>query len=104
MFALFSSPTLILMVEEIGSLVTLLNSMSPLAIIALLAFVLFYQAKNNKASVQHTTTLDTIKGNDLHELPEMAENIRELTATMQRMETSNAANFATIIAKLTRSR
>lgn len=74
--------------------------MSPVAIIGLLALVLFYQTKNNKIAVDHAQTLSTIKGNDLHELPEIAANIREMSTTLQRIETYNAASFATIIARL----
>lgn len=73
------------MIEEIVSIVTALNSLTPVAIIGLLAFVLFYQAKNNKAAVDHTETLATIKGNDLHELPEMADTLRRIEYMLQAM-------------------
>ena len=86
--------------DSLGSLLTSLNSLSPLAVIALLALVLFYQAKNSKHAASQTETLTTMRGNDLHELPEIAADIRTLVDAIQRIETSNAANFSAILARL----
>lgn len=86
--------------DELARLLGMLNSVTPLGLAVLLGVVLFYQNKNNKTAVKTGETLSTIKGNDLHELPEMAENIRQMAATLQRMETASASNFATIIAVL----
>lgn len=82
--------------QLIISFLSALNAMSPLGIIALLALVLFYQARNNKATVAHTETLTTLKTNDLHELPEIASGIQKLLEVVQRIEVGQA----TIIAKL----
>ena len=86
--------------EEFTGLLGILNSLSPLAVIALLALVLLYQAKNNKATSSQMDTLNTIKGNDLHELPDIAENIRAIAVILQRIEVSQSENFSYIRARL----
>ena len=65
------------------TLLTTLNSLSPLAVIALLGLIIWTMVRNHKE----------LKDNDLHSLPEVVE-------TLRRMETAQAAGFATIIAKL----
>lgn len=67
-----------------------LNGLSPLAIIGLLAIILFFQAKNK---VKADGDFETLTGNHLHELPAILE-------TLQRIEVANATGFATILAKL----
>ena len=86
--------------EDFSSLLGILNSLSPLAVIALLALVLLYQARNNKASVTSLDTLNIIKGNDLHELPDIAENIRNIAVILQRIEVNQSENFSHIKARL----
>lgn len=54
-----------------------LNSLSPLAVIALLALVLFYQAKNKK-------TMTEVTDNHLHGLPEMAETLQRIEVLLNR--------------------
>ena len=71
-----------------------LNTLSPLAVIALLAVVVFLQTKNHKSSTWQADTIASIKDNDLHELPGIAE-------TLRRIENTQASSFATIIALLT---
>lgn len=88
------------MFEQLTALLTTLNSLSPLGILGLAIVMYFYQTKNVKAADEHSARLASIKGNDLHELPQMAENIRDMASTLQRMETANAAAFATVIARL----
>lgn len=66
------------------------NSLSPIAVIALLAIVIFYQAKG---ATKTEDSFDTLTTNHLHELPSILE-------ILQRMETQNAVAFATIITKL----
>lgn len=74
--------------DTLISLLQTLNSLSPLAVIALLAVVIFYQVK-------HSNEVVSLKSNDLHELPEMAD-------TLRRIETNQATSFATIIEALRR--
>lgn len=81
------------MFESLVALLGVLNTLSPLAVIALLALVLFYQAKNKES-------IHSLRTNDLHELPDLAQSFRDIAAALQRIETNQATNFATIIAKL----
>jgi predicted mannosyl-3-phosphoglycerate phosphatase (HAD superfamily) len=60
--------------DAITTLLQTLNTLSPLAVIALLGvviYVLVWKQPTNK-------DLATIKNNDLHELPEMAETLRRI--------------------------
>ena len=75
------------------SLLATLNSLTPLAVIALLALVLFLQAKNHRSASDHANAIADMRDNDLHELPTILE-------TLRRIETSQATGFATVIAKL----
>lgn len=70
-----------------------LNSLSPLAIIALLALVLFYQARYKEKA---ETSMVTLTDNHLHDLPAVAEGISALRDSCQRIEVM----LATVIAKL----
>ena len=80
--------------ETLLELLKTLNSLSPLAVIALLGIVLFYQARNKtQVSSKMDDSFTTITDNHLHDLPSILE-------ILQRMETANATAFATIIAKL----
>lgn len=83
--------------DSVIEIIKTLNTLSPLGVIALLALVLFYQAKNNKAAVDSSKTLHTVRTNDLHELPEIAE-------TLRRIEVTQSQAFATIIARLGRGK
>ena len=69
--------------SELVSLLAMLNSISPLAVIALLGIVIYKLITNHKE----------IKENDLHTLPDILE-------TLQRIEVTQSAAFGTIIAKL----
>ena len=66
---------------------------TPMSIIALQAAALFYTIKNHR-------TVQKIKGNDLHELPEVAQGIRDMTATLQRVEVKLGEEFSYIRARL----
>lgn len=88
------------MFEAISNFLTSLNSVTPLGIITLLALVLFYQTKNMKATEKQHDTLVTMRGNDLHELPEMADDLRTLVETLQRMEVKMSEEFSYIRARL----
>lgn len=76
--------------DSLIELLKTLNSLSPLAVIALLGTVIFFQVKN---STKSDKSFETLADNHLHDLPVILE-------TLQRMETSQATAFATIIAKL----
>lgn len=72
------------------NLLTTLNSITPMGIIALLGYVIYLLVKNKKNSKDQ---FSAITENHLHELPTILE-------TLQRMEISQSVAFATIIAKL----
>lgn len=72
--------------EPLVTLLASLNALSPLAVIALLAVIIYKQ-------VQGHTQVATLKSNDLHEMPEMAESLR-------RIEVMLATEFSYIRARL----
>ena len=72
--------------DALISLLTTLNSLSPLAVIALLGVVIFYMIKKQPTK----NDVDVMKTNDLHAISE----------TLQRIELAQTTAFATIIAKL----
>ena len=76
--------------ESLVSLLNTLNSLSPLAVIALLGTVIFLLVKGKTAADKK---VDEIRGNDLHELADMAE-------TLRRIEISLAREFVAIQTKL----
>lgn len=76
--------------NAIISLLTMLNSLSPLAVIALLGLVIYMLVKGKQ---QVTGQVADISDNHLHSLPEIAE-------TLRRMETRMAEDFSWIKAKL----
>lgn len=71
-------------------LLNTLNALSPLGVIGLLAAIIYMLVTGRTASARK---MDTMKDNDLHELPEIA-------ATLRRLEISLTENFAYIKAKL----
>ena len=79
------------------SSIAVLNSASPLAVIALLGLIIFLLVRRDIAL---TKKVDAIKHNDLHEMPEVAENLRQVVLTLQRIEVKLSAEFAYIRARL----
>lgn len=77
------------MVESLISLLEVLNTLSPLAVIGLLSVIIYVIIWKQPTKQE----LGIIRNNDLHELPQMAESLR-------RIEASLAHNFAYIVAKL----
>jgi hypothetical protein len=86
--------------DALAGFLNTLNTLSPLAVIALLALVLLHQAKNVKMATTQNKTLDNITENHLHELPTIAETLRDISTTLQRIEVSQSENFSHIKAKL----
>lgn len=81
------------MADSIVAILQTLNTLSPLAVIGLLAviiYVIVYKQPTNRDFHKLTT-------NDLHELPEIAESLRRIEIVM-------SENFAYIRARLDRSR
>ena len=76
--------------NPIITFLTTLDSLSPLAVIALLGTIIFMLVKGKTASAK---ALQTVQTNHLHELPEMAD-------TLRRIETRMAEYFTYIKAKI----
>jgi hypothetical protein len=76
--------------ESLISLLTTLNSLSPLAVIALLATIIYKQVKDKPAT---EASVDEIKHNHLHDLP-------EILATLQRIESKLSEEFGYIKGRL----
>lgn len=85
------------MTESLISLLTTLNSLSPLAVIALLGTIIFLLVKGKTAA---DGKVETIASNHLHELPSMSEDIRSIAETLRRMETTMASEFSYLRARL----
>ena len=62
-----------------------LNSLSALAVIALLSLVLFYVVKSSRTGDVHGIALSTMKTNDLHDIPLILESIKQMGGSLQRM-------------------
>jgi len=76
--------------DTIIELLKLLNSLSPLAVIALLGLIIYKQVKDKPAS---EASVEEIKSNHLHEMP-------EILATLQRIEVNLGEEFAYIKARI----
>lgn len=83
--------------HDIFELFKAANSLTPLAIIGLLAAAILLLAKGRK---EVTAKITTIADNHLHELPELVENSRRSVDVLQRIEVKLGENFAAIHAKL----
>ena len=77
--------------ETLISLLATLNSLSPLAVIALLGTVIFMLVKGKTGVAKK---VETLQANHLHELPMMAEDLREMLAILQRMEVKFSEDMA----------
>lgn len=61
--------------DAIVSLLNTLNGLTPLAVIGLLGTIIFLLVKGKTSTDRK---VDEIRGNDLHELSEMAETLRRI--------------------------
>lgn len=84
-------------VEVVQGVVNALNMLTPLGLSAGLAYLIYVQIKGKTAA---DVKIDTIRGNDLHELPTMAEDIRNMAATIQRIEALMSAEFGYLRGRL----
>ena len=80
------------MVESLIELLNTLNGMSPLAVIALLAVILYRQTQSHRQ-------VTTLKNNDLHEMPDLVAEVRIISATLQRIEVKMGEDFAYLKAR-----
>lgn len=82
--------------ETLISFLQTLNSLSPLAVIALLGTIIFIQVKRQPSA----DAVAEIKDNHLHELPDIAETLRRIEAALQRQEVKMGEEFSYIRARL----
>jgi hypothetical protein len=83
--------------EVIISLLTTLNTLSPLAVIALLGTIIFLLVKGKTAA---DGKVEVIASNHLHGLPEMADTLKSIAETLRRMEVKMGEEFSYLRAKL----
>ncbi len=76
--------------ETLISFLTTLNSLSPLAVIALLETILFLLVKGKTAA---DGKVETIVTNHLHEVPSIADAVKEMAETFRRMETKMSDEY-----------
>ena len=85
--------------EALIEFLNALNTVTPLAVIALLGLAIFFIVwKNPFKPVEDSLT--EVKNNHLHELPAMAESLRDIASTLQRMEVKMGEEFSHIKARL----
>jgi len=84
------------LVTALTTLFTAANALTPLALVGLMIGVIYIQIYKQPSKQE----LSVVKDNHLHELPEVAANMRKAAETLQRMEVSQERNFAVIISKL----
>ena len=68
--------------ESLISLLGVLNTLSPLAVIALLGVIIFMLVKGKTAA---DSKVDTIVTNHLHSVPDMAVSLERIEALLQSM-------------------
>jgi hypothetical protein len=83
--------------ETLISLLQTLNTLSPLAIIGLLGTIIFMMIKGHTLA---DTKVETIAANHLHDLPAIAEAVKEMSETLRRIEVKMTEDFAHLKAKL----
>lgn len=67
--------------DSLIALLETLNSLTPLAVIALLGIVIFFQTQNQKKNAAQMTKIET---NDLHQLPDMLETLQRIEVVLNR--------------------
>jgi hypothetical protein len=82
------------MLDGVTTLLETLNSLSPLAVIALLAVIIYLQMRGKQQ-------VDTLKTNDLHHLE---GHLEDMYHSLQRVEVLLSKEFAYIRARLNGSR
>lgn len=83
--------------EPIIGLLTTLNALTPVGVLGL-SLVIIYLLVKGKTSTDKK--VDAIRGNDLHELVEMAEMLRRMEGTLQRLEVKLSEDLAWLKARV----
>lgn len=69
--------------DTITTLLSQLNSLSPLGVIALLGLIIYMLVKAKDAKVDVDAKIDMIRDNHLHGLPEMTESLKRIETVLQ---------------------
>lgn len=84
-----------------------LNGLSPLAVIGLLAYIIYQLVSSKKEDKVVAANLISVKDNHLSDMPEIVEILRgvqgsmvRIEASQQRMEVNQGENFAYLKARL----
>ena len=85
--------------ESLVSFLATLNSLTPLAIIALLGTVIFLLVWKNPFKPLENKLTDVTE-NHLHELPIIAKNLEQAVEILQRIEVRQAEEFAYLRARV----
>ena len=85
--------------ESLVSFLNSLNTLTPLAVIGLLGLAIFFLVWRNPLKPLENS-LSEVKSNHLHELPAMAESLRDISATLQRMEVKMGEDFSYLKARI----
>lgn len=86
-------------VSTLDHILHTINDFTPLGIIALLGIIIFFMVWKSPLKPLETS-LAEVKDNHLHELPAMAESLRDISATLQRMEVKMGEEFSYLKAKV----
>lgn len=97
--------------ETISAFLSVLNSLSPLAVIALLVIVILMLVKgrtqafgiSDESGVRNknlSEQISAISDNHLSELPALVAEVKKMSETLQRMEVTQAENFSYIRSRL----
>jgi len=83
--------------DSLNTFLTTLNTLSPLAVIGLLGTIIFLLVQGKTAA---DTKVDAIASNHLHDLPSIAESVKEMSETLRRIEQRMGEEFSYIRARL----
>ena len=86
-------------VSTIAQILHTINTFTPLGIIALLGVIIFFMVWKSPLKPLEKS-LTEVKDNHLHKLPVMAESLREISGTLQRMEVKMVEEFSFLKAKV----
>lgn len=77
--------------ETLIEFLTTLNSLSPLAVIALLGTIIFMLVKGKTGAGKQ---LKAVQENHLHDMPEVVQTMRDMKETLQRIEVKLSEDMA----------
>jgi hypothetical protein len=83
--------------ESLTELLTVLNDLSPIAVIGLLGAIIYILVSGRTPVTQK---IDEIKDNHLHELPKIASDIHDQTNILRRIEVKMGEEFSYLKARI----